>query len=278
MKNILIKACTNGNLGDDLFVKAILERYKNKKIEFYVLVYNIKKYKHLLGYYSNVHLIKYPKPSLPERGFAKVWAAATSKEKELKKKQYSRAYKKLCNRQFHIFINIGGSQFAEYENEVFDLSFFLEKYIARNISAKRKVLLNINFGPYVTTDYRRSFASLLKEYDDVCFRDEYSFEKFSYLYNVRKAADVVLSMDLKQYIRPQSYSGCRGGRIIGINVINLKQNKRTYQERQDYIQRYENVIKETIKTLIYRGGGGGQKSEFLDLPGMTRRKDILTSL
>lgn len=38
MKNILVKAYLNQNLGDDLFVYILAERYKNKR--FYLINYN----------------------------------------------------------------------------------------------------------------------------------------------------------------------------------------------------------------------------------------------
>ncbi len=41
---ILLKCCTNGNFGDDLFVISILDRYASENHGFDILVYEKDKY------------------------------------------------------------------------------------------------------------------------------------------------------------------------------------------------------------------------------------------
>ena len=42
--NILLKSCTNGNFGDDLFIISILDRYASENRGFDILVYEREKY------------------------------------------------------------------------------------------------------------------------------------------------------------------------------------------------------------------------------------------
>ena len=45
--NVLIKTWANKNFGDDLFLKAVLERYYSNKNHYYILVYNREDYSFL---------------------------------------------------------------------------------------------------------------------------------------------------------------------------------------------------------------------------------------
>lgn len=247
-RKILIKAYTDNNLGDDLFIHTILDRYREMKIEPYLLVYSINKYEYLLKEYPYLVLVEYPVPQTWQRILAKAEEALLGKT-SLKEYIYRLCYKELFQKQFDIFINVGGSQFAEYENERFVLTFFLEQIIAENIKADKKFLLNINFGPYQTEKYKKTCMDIFEKYSDVCFRDKDSYYKFQCLPMVRYAPDIVLSnQKLKDRAGHISYKKNR----VGINVINLEANIRTLKERKNYIEKYNLVIRELISNLLER--------------------------
>ena len=55
-------------------------------------------------------------------------------------------------------------------------------------------ILGANFGPYETESYRVLVQEYLAKAEDVCFRDEWSKEKFPELSNIRFAPDIVLGI------------------------------------------------------------------------------------
>ena len=237
----MIKACTNGNLGDDLFVRIILERYKSSPIQFFLLVYKIEDYQYLLNEYPKLVLIKYPTPKMLLRILAKLQESLAHSSR-LKQYGYEKAYHPLFDEKFDIFINIGGSQFTEYEGESFLLSLYLEELMIRDIKAKTMLLINVNFGPFVTEKYKEKCEAVFKKYSRIIFRDQYSAQLFSKISQVTYIPDIVLGFDFKKRIGEDITQE----EMIGINVINLWENKRTYQERKKYIENYEKTIHAVI--------------------------------
>lgn len=243
---ILIKACTNGNFGDDLFIKIILERYKKyNNINFYILVYDSTMYSYYSEEYPNVTLIPYPVPNLFVRGAVKIFEKIFHLEGILKKTAYKIVYRKLFQNRYNLFINIGGSQFAEHVGEKFVISNWLEKLFAQKVKADKKLLLNINFGPYSTSEFVDECKSIFECYDDVCFRDYFSYNLFKVLKNVRYAPDIALTIDTN------NLNTCSSG-IIGINVIDLGENIRTLGERKNFLINYEHLIDSVVIKLLER--------------------------
>ena len=235
--NILLKSCTNGNFGDDLFIISILDRYASENRGFDILVYEREKYTFLEKKYPNINLIEYPIPNIVYRGIA-AFQNKTCKSNRIKKKTYEKIYETIFSREYDAFINIGGSLMACYETDTFVLGNWIEELFANKIKAKKKYHLNINMGFGITTKFLNDCVNIFLKYDDVCFRDEYSYKIFSGIVPCRIAPDVVLNWALEL----DKNKNCKANKTIGINIINLTENKRMYSQRREYINSYEKKI------------------------------------
>jgi hypothetical protein len=154
---IYVDAYLAKNLGDDLFINILTNRYPEHK--FYAISkgekgYDTKNFK----VYSNVYMFK-----------------------ALKKFQWE---KHLAN-HYDTVVTIGGSMFMERGDTNRDFS----------MGKNKRYVLGINFGPYKTQEYYNNIHNMLSNVEDVCFRDKYSYNLFKDLPNVRQAADIVFSMD-----------------------------------------------------------------------------------
>ena len=62
-------------------------------------------------------------------------------------------------------------------------------------SKKPYYIMGINFGPYKSQTYFDNIHSYFKDAEDICFREEYSYNLFKDLPNTRWVPDIVFSMD-----------------------------------------------------------------------------------
>ena len=154
---IYVDAYLAKNLGDDLFVDILTNRYPNHN--FFAISecekgYNKKNFK----VYSNKYFFKF-----------------------LKKFQLE---KYLANRYDNI-ITIGGSMFRENNDNDRDFS----------LGKNKRYIIGVNFGPYKTEKYYQNIHNMMSKLEDVCFRDKYSYNLFKDLPNARCASDIIFSMD-----------------------------------------------------------------------------------
>lgn len=175
MKKILIKAYAQLNLGDDLFIKLLCERYKD--VEFYL--YATEEYKNLKGIESeNLKLLysdSFQKKLINKIG-RKLGIANVLEDK-------------LCKEMDGV-VNIGGSIFMENDFSMEDF-----KIRERNLkNGKNYFIMGANFGPYKTEEYLNMYREFFKKCKDICFRDNYSYELFKELPNVRVGKDIVFSI------------------------------------------------------------------------------------
>ena len=156
---IYARAYLTENLGDDLFIKILTDRYK--KHQFYSISRGFKNYtKGNLKVYSNPILFDIIE--------------------EFKLEKY-------LSNKCDLAISIGGSMYMENEKYIKDYSFGKNKYY----------VLGSNFGPYKTQGYYNKVYDFFKNAEDVCFREEYSYNLFKDLPNVRYASDIVFNLDIK---------------------------------------------------------------------------------
>ena len=103
---------------------------------------------------------------------------------------------------------------------------------------KKYYVLGSNFGPYFTEKFYYKYYDYFSLAEDVCFRDEKSYDMFKNLKNIRKAADIVFSLDTKKYL-------CNSpSREAIISVIDC--NRKVSQE---YKELYEYKIVELVEFL-----------------------------
>jgi len=175
VKKILIKAYAQLNLGDDLFIKMLCERYKDT--EFYLFA--TPEYENLKGIETNNLKILY------NNTFAKKILFRLGRKfgvynilEDLKAKELDGA------------VNIGGSIFIENDFSKEDF-----KIRERNLEfGKNYFVLGANFGPYKSEAFKNMYHDFFKKCRDVCFRERYSYEVFKDLENVRFGKDIVFSL------------------------------------------------------------------------------------
>ncbi|WP_343290501.1 polysaccharide pyruvyl transferase family protein [Turicibacter bilis] len=178
MKTVKVYAYTNFNLGDDLFIKVLCDRYPETTFKLYAPAL----YQELFKDTSN--LVCYNSESVINRAVNKI----------------GRLFKieNLVDRYLVINsdlgIQIGGSLFIQGPEWVNYLENYEQKMRVKN---KPFFLLGANFGPYTDQMFYERHKELFKNDTDICFRESYTYELFKDLDNTRYADDIVFSMKVK---------------------------------------------------------------------------------
>lgn len=163
MKNhkILVWAYINKNLGDDLFIKILAERYPKYEINI------------INGKEENI---------------------TPFKNYNIKTISFEKAL--LNINKFDAFIDIGGSIFQFKDSLWGNLKRKILLATMFKVFNKSTFVLGSNFGPYT----KRGSVHITKLYfrlaKDVCLRDTQSYDIFKELKNVRMAPDIVFSMKI----------------------------------------------------------------------------------
>ncbi|MCI8309563.1 MAG: polysaccharide pyruvyl transferase family protein [Clostridia bacterium] len=213
MEKIWVKGFFQKNLGDDIFLKILTERYRNVMFESFsnydykILTENIKN----LKFYNKYSFFNISRKLFEYLG------------KNLKTEKIYNKYDKI--------VIIGGSLFIENENT--NLKFHEEVYNFR----KPYYILGSNFGPYKTKEYIDIHKNkIFKNAEDVCFRESYSFKLFKELNNVRKASDIVFSLDTT------NIKNTNNKKVI-ISVINCSKDGKYIIEQEKYNKKIIELIK-----------------------------------
>ena len=175
MKKIFVYAYMAQNLGDDLMVRILCDRYPNA--QFYL--YSDKFYKTAFKDIKN--LIIYSS----EDKEVKFWNKALKHIKKTTNGFMERLMEK-CDATVHIW----GSVFIQHND---DYSAFLKADADLRKFSKKVYLIGSNFGPYKDKQYYLDYHQLLSTYDGVSFRDYYSYNKFKDIPHVVYAPDVVFN-------------------------------------------------------------------------------------
>lgn len=210
---IFLNAYIDKNLGDDLFVDLIVNRYKN--VNFCTISYQKKYFD-----YENLKIIHF---TFLTRCLNKIIKIISDYSFDL--------YSVLAN-QNRAVVTIGGSMFMESEASY--------KVLYYNNYKIPYFIIGTNVGPYQTDKY----LSFLKENifqnaKDICFRDKKSFTLFNKLDNVRYAPDLLFSLNMQNYkiIKPTK-------KKVIISVIDV--NKKFSQIKNANCEKYETLIIDLI--------------------------------
>lgn len=165
---IYLAAYLNTNLGDDLFLKIISRRYQadfltNAPINYEKI--------------DNVKFINRKLFNLINKMFFIILGRENLFENYLMSR---------CD----ISILLGGSMFIEFPDSV-------NKGIVFG-GNKPYYVMGANFGPYTSSKYFEMHSQFFSKAEDVCFRDEYSYNLFKHLSNVRYASDIVFNLDVSE--------------------------------------------------------------------------------
>ncbi|MDO4924986.1 MAG: polysaccharide pyruvyl transferase family protein [Turicibacter sp.] len=220
MKKILVNAYMAKNLGDDLFVKILLERYPNVEFIFtdYVIKNGAEEYRNVFINYKNVSFkYKYLNKYNILRRFLK--------NKVIKKQKFEK---------YDACIYIGGSIFMQIPQWKSQLEERLKCLSTLKKHQKPYFVLGANFGPYYEEVFRSVYLDFFKECKDVCFRDQYSKSLFLDLDNVRVHPDIVFQLKHKSKEKIEN--------TLGIVPINLKSIRG--------LEKYKAIYEEKIKDII----------------------------
>lgn len=194
MKKVFILAYARQNLGDDIFIKMLLERFPN--IDFFIKVPNYEYVRWLDENYKNL-------------------SVSVGKDTDIQ-------LNKMNVEEYDGYVYIGGSIFME-GGKVYNLSEsffeFVNKCKEKNIPF---CYISSNYGPYQTQTYFELSKKNFETCTDICFRDLYSYNLFKNISSVRYAPDYIFNLDLKKKSKNKD--------SIGISVINRGEefNKKYY--------------------------------------------------
>lgn len=204
---VFIMAYARKNLGDDIFIKMLLEKYP--QIDFYMKIHD-KKFVEKLDEYSNLHVL-----------------IGQDTDEELYKMDVH---------EYDAYVYIGGSIFIE-GGKVYNLSDKFYDFMKRCKKASIPfTYISSNYGPYQTQEYFDLSIKNFKTCTDICFRDKYSYNLFKDIENVRYAPDFIFSYDLKKQETIKD--------SVGISVINLEDRKELKHLADEYHKFLINTIKQ----------------------------------
>ncbi len=225
MKKVYLDGYIANNLGDDLFITMICNRYPN--VEF-----------HLIGYYSinpmpaNLIIHRIPIKN-------KIINRLERLTKRIETDSYINGHIK--SKDYDCLIRIIGSGYMQKDkvfspiNPIYDNLFYKEN----------SYVVGCNFGPYYSDEFLSYYKELFKKLSGITFRDQYSYLLFKELDHSVVAPDILFGLDIS------SYNIEKNRNSVLISVMDLSYGD--YINRAEYNHEYYRVIKDTIQKLIDKG-------------------------
>jgi len=176
MKKVLLKFYDKNNLGDDLFIKLITNRYENN---FSIILSANNPYlesiKHLTIYKNKALYFLY-KVVGKIINVRNIWLNRLVKKHDL-------------------LVSVGGSIFIENNNLP---TWKAERSFYQNLSVPYYIV-GSNVGPYQSSEFITIINDIMEKAKDVCLRDTVSYELFQELHSTRVATDIAFSLDTSNY-------------------------------------------------------------------------------
>lgn len=218
MKKIFVDIYLSFNLGDDLFLDILANKYPNSEI---TVNYVGSNYDQFISKYENIKRRKYTifNKIVQKLGF----------------KNYLTDYESI-SKEYDALVFIGGSIFREEDYHESLYKDRMKMVSAFNKNNKSVFIMGSNFGPYKTEKFLNEYREFYKLCTDVCFRDLYSYNLFKDLQNIRYAPDIVFQMDAIKYRNNTKKN------IIGYSIIDVR--------HKDGLAKYYNTyIESTAKSI-----------------------------
>ena len=226
---VLLIAYLKNNLGDDIFVSMLCERYPQVRF----ITVGTKEFK---GLYSSIDNLSYI--SINNIVIKMVLKIACVFDAIIHKRRLDIYYmmqvllKKWCK----FTVIIGGSMFIE--NKTWYKRYKMDTAIIDN----NTFIIGCNFGPYEDKHYLKKYRELLSKAKDVSFRDTYSFSLFSNNNNARVNPDLVFGYDSS---RVSDMNILDINNYVVVSLIDLS----TRVELKEYISEYEKHITDLVERL-----------------------------
>ncbi len=235
-KNILVSAYTHVNLGDDLFLKILFEKYPNVH---FTLIGDQSSYKSIFKT-DNVSYLTFPKTILDKKlirkPLNKFFKYQFLKSQYLAKKRYLKKNQDL----FDATITIGGSIFMEKADTRLN-KMNVSQLFSDVFPEKPKFIIGANFGPFKNDSFLEQYKQLFKGFADVCFRDAYSKSLFSHHDNVRFYPDIVFSTNFP--------TNEKIPKTVGFSLIDISRREGLSQFNNDY----QTLIVTLLRSYIEKG-------------------------
>lgn len=239
MSNVLLKIYPELNLGDDLFLKIILERYP--EAYFYVLA-NEHRYKDFEKKFQNLHIIdRLENINVLDRILLKFSKKLSVKKqgsifRNFLKKQHGSVLKNV-----DCFVTIGGSMFIEKSDSIFQSNVQYYKFINASLPNIPKFYLGCNFGPYYSNEFVDDFRNIFSEATDLSFRDVSSKDILK-LPEIRINPDIVFGMHYQKNKRMSD--------AVGLVLVDPR--VKMANDKVDYTN-YIDTISKLIRSLQEKG-------------------------
>lgn len=239
MKKIIVWGYWVKNFGDDLFLKSLINKVKEKN-NMPIVINSSKKYK---KYYESMGVKVIKNDSFTYKITNKIL-------KFFGKTDY---YFLKCKKNDY-FVMLGGSLFAENKHLNIEKRQLLNLRYAVN-KTNYSFVIGSNFGPYKNSDFYNSYLELFAKTRDISFRDINSFNLFSSkLSNVRYGLDIALE---GEWDNNEINASNKDEDIIAISIIDLENR----EELINYQAQYEHCIANICNYYIKLG----KKIVFLSL-------------
>ncbi len=178
MNNVTIRFYDNCNLGDDLFVVILTDRYMD-----YFLCTSANKTRSIE-----------PIDNLKVSSIGRLAQFIDRVIGKLFKKRYP-TLRRLINRS-DLLVYVGGSIFMETHGPG---PWEVERKFYQSVTVPYYIL-GSNFGPYESSEFIDIARDIVAGAKDVCFRDNASYEMFKDVPTVRKATDIAFTLDTSSYM------------------------------------------------------------------------------
>ena len=235
-KQVLVNAYTAKNLGDDLFLKILFERYPNTNFLLLAPSYILT-----ISQYKNVELVKFPELSFLDRLILKVDSVFSRRLTIKRQLNYWRQYFQNQLNQIDAYIVLGGSMFMQDPNGGISLNDTINELASNIFEEKPKFIIGSNFGPFFTNEYFNLYKNIFARYTDICFREHYSKSLFASLENVRCCPDVVFQLHISEIEKKSKH--------VGFSLIDITHRK----DLNKYSQIYITAICDLISFYIGKG-------------------------
>lgn len=223
--NVFLDGIHSVNLGDDLFFKIILDRYKDT----HFIMYAPSEYRKIFMDYANCTVISDTDNCI--KFLRKISCI-------FKLPQTAIIYLYLIFKyNIKLYLLVGGSLFMEGNSNWPKLLSFLNK-IKLFVPNFKLVVLGSNYGPEKTSSWLDSVRHSLLKADDVCFRDLFSYTLFSDLTNVRYANDIVMHMPITPASRKEKRI------IVNIRSVDSWETLKVYKDK--YLETTLHIIEHYI--------------------------------
>ncbi len=199
-RKIMLYGFFGNNVGDDLFFDYLFRRYPDTLF----VVFFLPHYSEFFSRYNNVRFYDMTR--------SVVTRLNAYGEKHKKPIFFEQTLLRFCDGAVHI----GGSVYQQICDWEYDLK--IRDITTRR--AKRFFAISNNFGPYHTEGYIDFWRKKFINFDDICFRDKYSYNLFCGKKNIRYAPDLLFSYPVLPKIEKNS-----GG--IAISVIDTSMEMRS---------------------------------------------------